>query len=129
MEIILDQKRLTIEDKQAPASLFLIERFDVPENLKKLIIKIEAGEAPIKCLLVYDADYNLRAEIQRIVTDKKVMIGLEDKDSSLGTKPGYLPRGEWIFVVQAEEPIADPEWYCDYQIVGLAQLDSVSQEL
>lgn len=129
MEIILDQKRLTIDDKQAPASLFLIERFDVPENLKIIIIKIEAGEAPLKSLLVYDSDYNLRAEIHRIVSDKKVLIGLEDIDSSLGTKPGHLPRGEWIFVIQAEEPIQDPSWYCDYQIMGLPQLDSISQEL
>ncbi|MBG9986395.1 hypothetical protein HZY91_05750 [Facklamia sp. DSM 111018] len=120
MDIALDHKRLTIEDINKPAATFLIERFDVPELLDKVILTVStpSDEDKIACILVYDSLYDLRAEYRDIHHSKRLIIAETDIESSTGTRPGPIASGEWILVVHLQDPLSKQHWHCEYEIMG-----------
>ena len=89
----LSEKEIEIVAHETVATSFVIERFDVPEQLSSLMFRLDVSDHPIDIALIYDSQYNLRAELTGISSKKRFIISEDEMIASKGTKVGTIPEG------------------------------------
>ncbi|MGF3077012.1 hypothetical protein ACQV2X_00745 [Facklamia sp. P12945] len=114
----LVNKRLTIKDYEDPSASFIIERLELPATISYLVFEfnIYLGDYAIDSLMAYDSHYNLRIDIQNVCQGRRIILSIDELESSSGTRPGILPSGEWILVFKLADPIPKCEWLFEYSI-------------
>lgn len=117
--LVLEEKKITIPEKShVKSSSFIIERINIPEDLIHLNINITVPENYIKLVLIYDSNYNLRAEISNIHRKKEINIHEDEALTSIGAKPGPIPAGEWIIAFEAEPQSEVSSRTCILTVLG-----------
>lgn len=96
----LSEKEIGIIVHETVAASFIIERFDVPEQLSSLMFRLDVSDHPIDSALIYDSQYNLWAELIGITSKKRYIISEAEVNVSNGTKVGIIPAGEWLMAPQ-----------------------------
>ena len=121
----LSEKEIEIIAHKSAATSFVIERFEVPDQLSSLMFRLDVPEHPIDIVLIYDSHYNLRAELTGITAKKRFIISEDEMIASSGTKKGAIPAGEWIMALQIAGKPQDKNWACRYSIEGFMSDDII----
>lgn len=115
---------LTQQDNRK-AGTFILERFNVPKNLRDLQIMIMCVPSEIRFVLVYDSELNLRAELNPLNEVNNICISIHEIHTSLRAKSGPLPPGEWMLAIEREQPSpsddgSEPEFHqCMMMVRGI----------
>ncbi|MGO4929349.1 hypothetical protein ACTQ5J_12230 [Fundicoccus sp. Sow4_F4] len=121
----LSEKEIEIDAHESAATSFIIERFEVPDLLSSLMFRLDVPEHPIDIVLIYDSQYNLRAELTGITAKKRFIISEDEMLASSGTKVGAIAVGEWIMALQIAGKPHDKNWACRYSIEGFMSDDII----
>ena len=121
----LSEKEIEIVAHETVATSFVIERFDVPEQLSSLMFRLDVSDHPIDIALIYDSQYNLRADLTGISSKKRFIISEDEMIASNGTKVGTIPAGEWLMALQIAGKPQDKHWACRYTIEGFRSDDII----
>ncbi|MCR8969762.1 hypothetical protein [Facklamia sp. 7083-14-GEN3] len=123
----LISKRLRIKDYEDPAASFIIERIEVPATIGHLVFEFNTFQQgyEIDSIMAYDSQYNLRIDIQNVCQGRRIILSIDEIESSSGTRSGILPSGEWILVFKLADPLPKCEWVIEYTI-GAKELDQLS---
>ncbi|TLQ41852.1 hypothetical protein FEZ33_04005 [Ruoffia tabacinasalis] len=118
--VLLEKLIIDISQKKfAKASSFIIERFVVPENQDGLMLSFQMAYDYINLILVYDSNYNLRAETTQIHERRVIKIHEQDLYTSNEAKAGLIPEGEWIIAFEINnEELPDVESLCMIEVTS-----------
>ncbi|AXY26440.1 hypothetical protein CL176_10790 [Suicoccus acidiformans] len=117
--MLIKRQDVAIKPKDDSTSNFLIERFIVPGNLDGLTLNISLpeGQCVIALILIYDCEYMLRAEYQDVEANRKFVIHEDERISSINTRSGPIPEGEWIIAFEVQNDLSQEQSFT-YQIQG-----------
>ena len=118
MIIQKDLIRITNKGGHKPKQ-FMIERFNVPEELKGLKIHLNLPEDGVKCVFVYDQVDELRAEYDSVNDKEIVRIYESEEESSLKAVAGPIHQGEWMIALEIDMLEEDKVWEISYYIEGI----------
>lgn len=100
---IIEERTIAFPETIYPReSSFVIERFSVPECMRDIQLSVQCSSHQINLMLVYDSQYNLRAEIDRIKDINKLRISIQDIETTIGAKSGPIPAGEWLLAIEIQ---------------------------
>ncbi len=117
--MIIQEKLIRINNIHHKPKQFIIERFNVPENLNGIHIHMGLPEDWVKCVFVYDQDYELRAEYDVVKSQEVIRIYETEEETSLRAKAGPVSPGEWIFAIEVEPEISEDIIEIGYYIEGI----------
>ena len=117
--MLLQEKCFNIHSDRKKSTSFIIERFIVPDNILGLKIALHILQHHVQCVFVYDSDYNLRLELNNVVSDQVYVIHEEEIKTSKGSKSGKIPAGEWIIAIETSIQESDQFGQIVYKVEGI----------
>lgn len=121
----LSERKIEIVARDSTASSFIIEHFEVPKQLSSLMFRLDVPDHPIDIVLIYDSQYNLRAELSGVSAKKRFVISEDEMIASRGTKVGQIPSGEWMMALQIADVVPATHWVARYTVEGFAADDII----
>ena len=116
--MLISDTRIHAISQKYKSTSFIIERFLVPRPMTGLRLEIEVVKDTVATILVYDADFTLRAELQGYPGRHVINIFEQAERTSLKMKAGEIPEGEWTLALDLKKILKEDIVDCRLTVFG-----------